>query len=78
MTVNDKIIKSIKEFQNAAGVKGKEHKADKKLDLLVSFLKPDDITKIQIAMGHHDIGEGREELDDVCVAIRKRLGDTSL
>jgi len=74
---NKELIEKIKDFQHEAGVYDKVYlkKTDKKFDEIKPYLTEKEIFAISIAKSHVFTGEGRGELDDVCVEIRKRLGE---
>lgn len=62
----------IEEFRNKGGARQGQGKAYQILRKLKSRLKEDDYKRLEIAHNHYGIGEGAEELYDVCKQLLKQ------
>lgn len=64
-----KILNVLDQFRNKAGAWQSQAKASKLLFELKTLLKEDEWKELNIAHSHYLIGEGSEELYDVCKRI---------
>ena len=71
------LIRKVKAFQHQAGDyhKAAASKTGRMQEELRPHLTADEMMALSIAVGHVLTGEGRGELDDVCLGIRERLGE---
>ncbi len=73
---NDLIISLLTEFRNKAGCVYTKNKARNSLLKLKTLLQPREIQLLSIASNHHSLGEGREELDEVCNKLLVKYGES--
>jgi hypothetical protein len=68
------ISRILDEFRNKAGCWRTEHKADRLLAQLKELIDDKDYWKLVVGYSHFHIGEGSEELYDVCKELSAKYG----
>jgi len=66
---NTYIAAILDQFRNKAGAWQSQHKAEKLLSELKELLTEAEYLKLSVAHGHYQLGEGAEELYDVCKGL---------
>lgn len=66
LNTNSELLIALDQFRNKAGAWQSQAKADKLLLKLKELLPENEYWKLCIAHSHYNIGEGAEELYDVC------------
>jgi len=66
-------IAQVKEFGAKAGCNWTQQKAHRLYKSIENYLTKEEKIAIAVARSHWDIGEGREEIDEVCQQIIDRM-----
>lgn len=72
LNIHAVICNTLNDFRNKGGARQSQTMADRLLIKLKKLLPDDDWWKLKIAHNHYLIGEGAEELYDVCKELSEK------